>query len=108
MALKAYLKSFEWNIIKNYKNLIRIKKIKVWTTKIDVQWCSKKREKKKIMLQIESDWVWKHYTKLRSNSVRSHQNRINLVFLRSKSMCEENVFPKGGEGPCKIINVKEP
>ena len=60
------------------------------------------------MLQIESDWVWKYYKKLRTNSIKPHQNRINLVFLRSKSTCEENVFPKGGEGSGTIINVKEP
>ena len=74
---------------------------------IYVQSCSEKK-KKKIMLQIESDWVWKYYTKLRTNSVKPHQNRINLFFLRSKSTCEENVFQNGVKGPGTIINVKEP
>ena len=61
----------------------------------------KKRKEKKIKLQIEWDWVWKYYTEPRTNCVKLHQTRINLVFLRS-------VFGKGGEGPGKIINVKEP
>ena len=60
------------------------------------------------MLQIESDWVWKYYTKLGTNSVKVHQKHINFVFFRSKSMWEENVFPKGGQAPGIIINVKEP
>ena len=60
------------------------------------------------MLQIESDWTCKYYTKLRMNSIKPHQNRINLVFLRSKRTCEENVFLKGGEVPGTVINVKEP
>ena len=34
VALKVCLKGFEQNMIKSYKNLIRIKKIKVRTTKI--------------------------------------------------------------------------
>ena len=34
VALKACLKGFAQNIIENYKTLVRIKKIKVWTTKI--------------------------------------------------------------------------
>ena len=46
------------------------------------------------MLQIESDWVWKHYTKLKTISIKPHQNRINLIFLRSKSTCKENVLGK--------------
>ena len=36
------------------------------------------------------------------------QSPSNLVFLRSKSTCEENVFPKGGQGAGTIKNVKEP
>ena len=36
------------------------------------------------------------------------QSPSNLVFLKSKSTCEENVFPKGGEGTGTIKNVKEP
>ena len=35
------------------------------------------------------------------------QSPSNLVFLKSKSTCEENVFPKGGEGTGTIKNVKE-
>ena len=67
-----------------------------------------KKKKKNIMFQIELDWVWKYYTKLRMNSVKPHQNSINFVFLRSKSTCEEIVFGKAGEEPGAIINVKEP
>ena len=66
-----------------------------------------KKRKKEVMLQIESDWVWKYNGKLRTNSVKAHQDCINLVFLRSKSTCEENVFLKGGKGRGTIINVKE-
>ena len=64
--------------------------------------------KKKKKKDYVTDWVWKYYTKHRTNSVKPHQNPIDLVFLRSKSTCEENVFPKGEEGPGIIINVKEP
>ena len=102
MVLKACSKGFEQNIIKNYKNLIRIKEIKVWTTKIGVCYLVyfkfktriaffffflhlrslvfSKKEKKKIVLQIESDWVWKYYAKYRTNSVKPQQNRIKHVW----------------------------
>ena len=102
MVLKACSKGFEQNIIKNYKNLIRIKEIKVWTTKIGVCYLVYfkfktriafffllfastftrvlEKRKKKIVLQIESDWVWKYYTKYRTNSVKPQQNRIKYVW----------------------------
>ena len=44
----------------------------------------------------------------KADSVKPHKNRINLVFLRSKSMCEKNMFLKGLKGPGTIRNVKEP
>ena len=46
---------------------------------IYVHSCSRKK-KKKIVLQIESDWVWKYYTKYRTNSVKPQQNRIKYVW----------------------------
>ena len=122
MALKACFKGFEQNIKENCKNLIRIKKSKVWTTEIGACFLVYLKLKTWIVLffllftstfssvlKKKNIYIYIYiyiYTKLRTNWVKPHQNRIN--FLRSKRMCEENVFPDGGEGPCTIINVKEP
>ena len=95
----VFKKGFEQNIIKNYKNVIQIKKIKVWTTKSGA--CFQVYFKLKtwivfffFSLHLHSVMFWKIekkyvadwvrfslkvlYKKLRTNSIKPHQNRINL------------------------------